>query len=47
MVDREVLAAAWDAGYSQGVRDNEADVEPADNPYRGTPVGVPAYTRPE
>lgn len=34
--DRVVAANAWDEGYAQGVRDNERDMEPADNPYRIT-----------
>ena len=34
--DRVVAANAWDEGYGQGVRDNERDMEPADNPYRIT-----------
>lgn len=34
--DRAVAANAWDEGYGQGVRDNERDMEPADNPYRIT-----------
>jgi hypothetical protein len=31
-----VLADAWDEGYHRGVRDNEGDIESADNPYRAT-----------
>lgn len=37
--DKERLAAAWDEGYYRGVRDAEGDLAPADNPYRGTPIG--------
>jgi len=31
--DRLVAANAWAEGYGQGARDNERDMEPADNPY--------------
>lgn len=31
--DRQVKAEAWAEGYVQGARDNERDMEPADNPY--------------
>jgi hypothetical protein len=30
----QIAARAWDEGYARGVRDQEFDIEGADNPYR-------------
>lgn len=33
---QQAQAAAWEVGYLRGVRDNESDLDRADNPFEET-----------